>query len=90
MLLVMMVDSAWHGLGLLGVLCATFYYTTESTPWVSNAVGLHCATQLSKPVLHTSYIHYYRFSYKNRNVLYTCFELYLYGCFGMHLASIDI
>ncbi len=46
---------------------STFYYTTESTPWVSNAAGLHCATQLSKPVLNTSKIHYYRFSYKNRN-----------------------
>ncbi len=30
----------------------TFYYTTESTtPWVNNAARLHCATQLSKPVL---------------------------------------
>ncbi len=30
----------------------SFYYTTthKSTHWVSNAAGLHCATQPSKPV----------------------------------------
>ncbi len=60
---------------------STCYYTTESTPWVSNAAGLHCATQLSKPVLNTSNIHYYRFSYKNRNFSNLCsvlFFVYIY------------
>ncbi len=51
---------------------STFYCTTESTPWVNNAAGLHCATQLSKPVLNTSKIHYYRFSYKNRHFSNLC------------------
>ncbi len=54
---------------------STFYYTTESTPWVSNAGGLYCATQLSKLVLNISNIHYYTFSYENRN-FYFDMEMY--------------
>ncbi len=62
-----------------------FIIHLSPTPQVSNTAGLNCATQLSKPVLNTSNIHYYRFSYKNINfsnfcscvVIFTYFEFYI-------------
>ncbi len=80
-------------------LFSTVYYTTESTPWTSYAAGLHCATQLSKPVIKTSIINCYRLSYKITKFqtyvlcyvgFFTYFELYLSGCFNLHLAHIGI
>ncbi len=72
----------------------TIYYTTESTPCVSKAAGLHCAPQLYQPVLNTSNIHYYRFSYKNKtfpNLFFFFFYIsvilffrLVYSAFGKH------